>query len=183
MQPLVPLVFHNLPSLYPLHLEEMIFYTCFHFLTVPNAPSKTMLEYRCKKDMLIPLMRSTRGSNSDRTVTTLRYKPLRYATLTCHKPLHNTRARGRSRRGTLSKRWRRSLLIHAETRDFHSRRGIGARTIAWGRCTPLTIVYQFGIKISGFTPSFEALGRLTLGAHAQRGYCLCVCFSAALICN
>ena len=35
MQPLVPLVFHNLPSLYPyipLHLEEMIFYTCFtHF--------------------------------------------------------------------------------------------------------------------------------------------------------
>ena len=35
-----------------------------------------------------------------------------------------------------------------------------ARTIAWGRCTPLTIVDQFGIKISGFTPSFEALGRL-----------------------
>ena len=32
--------------------------------------------------------------------------------------------------------------------------------IAWGRCTPLTIVDQFGIKISGFTPSFEALGRL-----------------------
>ena len=25
MQPLVPLVFHNLPSLYPLHLEEMFF--------------------------------------------------------------------------------------------------------------------------------------------------------------
>ena len=57
-------------------------------------------------------------------------------------------------------KWRRSLLIHAETRDFHSRRGIGARTIAWGRCTPLTIVDQFGIKISGFTPSFEALGHL-----------------------
>ena len=37
---------------------------------------------------------------------------------------------------------------------------MGARTIAWGRCTPLTIVDQFGIKISGFTPSFEALGRL-----------------------
>ena len=35
---------------------------------------------------------------------------------------------------------------------------MGARTIAWGRCTPLTIVDQFGIKISGFTPSFEALG-------------------------
>ena len=37
---------------------------------------------------------------------------------------------------------------------------MGARTIAWGRCTPLTIVDQFGIKISGFTPFFEALGRL-----------------------
>ena len=37
---------------------------------------------------------------------------------------------------------------------------MGARTIAWGRCTPLTIVDQFGIKISGFTPSFEALGDL-----------------------
>ena len=37
---------------------------------------------------------------------------------------------------------------------------MGARTIAWGRCTPLTIVDQFGIKISGFTPSFEALGHL-----------------------
>ena len=34
---------------------------------------------------------------------------------------------------------------------------MGARTIAWGRCTPLTIVDQFGIKISGFTPSFEEL--------------------------
>ena len=32
--------------------------------------------------------------------------------------------------------------------------------IAWGRCIPLTIVEQFGIKISGFTPSYEALGRL-----------------------
>ena len=52
-------------------------------------------------------------------------------------------------------KWRRSLL---ETRD--PRHGMGARTIAWGRCTPLTIVDQFGIKISGFTPSFEALGRL-----------------------
>ena len=36
---------------------------------------------------------------------------------------------------------------------------MGARTIDWGRCTPLTIVDQFGIKISGFTPSYEALGR------------------------
>ena len=48
----------------------------------------------------------------------------------------------------------------AETRDFHSRRGMGARTIAWGRCIPLTIVDQVGIKIRGFTRSCEALGRL-----------------------
>ena len=37
---------------------------------------------------------------------------------------------------------------------------MGARTIAWGRCTPLTIVDQFSIKIRGFTLSCEALGRL-----------------------
>ena len=37
---------------------------------------------------------------------------------------------------------------------------MGARTIAWGRCTPLTIVDQFCIKIRGFTLSCEALGRL-----------------------
>ena len=37
---------------------------------------------------------------------------------------------------------------------------MGARTIAWGRCTPLTIVDQFGIKIRGFTLSCEALGRI-----------------------
>ena len=49
MQPLVPLVFHNLPSLYP---PSFRFLYLFHpFLTVPNAPSKTMLEYRCKKEM------------------------------------------------------------------------------------------------------------------------------------
>ena len=57
-------------------------------------------------------------------------------------------------------KWRRSLLIHAETRDYHSKRGMGARTIACGRCTPLTIVDQFGTKIRGFTLSCEALGRL-----------------------
>ena len=71
-----------------------------------------------------------------------------------------TRVRAGEVGGAHYPKWRRSLLIHAETRDFHSRRGMGARTIALGRCTPLTIVDQFGIKISGFTPSFEALGRL-----------------------
>ena len=36
---------------------------------------------------------------------------------------------------------------------------MGARTIAWGRCTPLTIVDQFGIKIRGFTLSCEGGAR------------------------
>ena len=46
------LVFHNLPSLYPPSFRRNDF--LYLFLTVPNAPSKTMLEYRCKKEMLIP---------------------------------------------------------------------------------------------------------------------------------
>ena len=46
---------------------------------------------------------------------------------------------------------------------------MGARTIAWGRCTPLTIVDQFGIKIRGFTLSCEALGRL-LKKKKKEGY-------------
>ena len=90
MQPLVPLVYHNLPSLYPPSND-----TCFtHFLTVPNAPSKTMLEYRCKKEMLMPLMQHAG----------IELGPHRYdAMLQTSYKLHNTRARGRSRRGTLSK--------------------------------------------------------------------------------
>ena len=47
---------------------------------------------------------------------------------------------------------------------------MGARTIAWGRCTPLTIVDQFGIKISGFTPSFEALGHLLKNKKKKKEY-------------
>ena len=90
---------------------------------------------------------STRG-------TTLRYKPLRYAVI-------NRTLITRVRAGEVGvaqyPKWRRSLLIRAETRDFHLRHGMGARTIAWGRCTPLTIVDQFGIKIRGFTLSCEAL--------------------------
>ena len=37
MQPLVPLVFHNLPSLYPLNLEEMIFYTCIYIVRTSSS--------------------------------------------------------------------------------------------------------------------------------------------------
>ena len=118
-------------------------YLFYPFLTVPNAPSKTMLEYRCEKEMLIPRECSTRGSNSDRTVTTLRYKPAIYTHL-ARTTLNFVRA-GEVGVAQYPK-WRRSLLIHAETRDFHSRRGMGAKTIAWGRCTPLTIVDQFGIN-------------------------------------
>ena len=72
---------------------------------------------------------------------------------------HNTRARGRSRRSTLSKM---ASFIVDSCRDqiFSLETWDGRRTIAWGRCTPLTIVDQFGIKISGYTPSCEALGRL-----------------------
>ena len=47
---------------------------------------------------------------------------------------------------------------------------MGARTIAWGRCTPLTIVDQFGIKFSGFTPSFEALGHLLKKKKKKKEY-------------
>ena len=72
---------------------------------------------------------------------------------------HNTCARGRSRRGTLSKM---ASFIVDSCRDqrFSLEMWDWRRTIAWGLCTPLTIVDQFGIKISGFTPSYEALGRL-----------------------
>ena len=119
-----------------------------------------MLEYRCKKRDVDTSLCSTRGSNSDRTVTTLRYKPLHspgthYTTLN-----FITRVRAGEVGVAHYPKWRRSLLIRAETRDFHSRRGMGARTIAWYRCTPLTIVDQFGINIRGFTLSCEALGRL-----------------------
>ena len=75
MQPLVPLVFHNLPSLYPPRND---FLYLFHpFLTVPNAPSKTMLEYMCKKEMLIPRY-AARGDRT-RTAPLRRYATNLYA--------------------------------------------------------------------------------------------------------
>ena len=49
-------------------------------------------------------------------------------------------------------KWRRLLLIRAH---FLSRREMQVTMH-----TPLTIVDRFGIKISGFTPSSEALGCL-----------------------
>ena len=49
------LFFIILPPLYPPSFRRNDFlYLLYPFLTVPNAPSKTMLEYRCKKEMLIP---------------------------------------------------------------------------------------------------------------------------------
>ena len=75
----------------PLHLEEMIFLYLFHpFLTVPNAPSKTMLEYRCKKEMLIPRY-AARGDRT-RTAPLRRYATNLYAML--HSPvIHYARAK------------------------------------------------------------------------------------------
>ena len=64
-----------------------------------------------------------------------------------------TRVRAGEVGGAHYPKWRRSLLRPDEMWDWR-------RTIAWGRCTPLTVVDQFGKKISGFTPSYEALGRL-----------------------
>ena len=129
---------------------------------MPNAPSKTMLEYRCKKEMLIPRY-AARGDRT-RTAPLRRYATNLYAmhlSYTANSALNFiTRVRVGEVGMAHYPKWCRSLLIRAETRDFHSRRGMGARTIAWGRCTPLTIVDQFGIKIRGFTLSFEALGRL-----------------------
>ena len=90
------------PYISPSFRRNDFLYLFYPFLTVPNAPSKTMLEYRCKK-------RCRYAARGDRTRTA----PLRpYATnlnAMLHSPVIatlnfiNTRARGRSRRGTLSK--------------------------------------------------------------------------------
>ena len=62
-----------------LHLEEMIFlYLFYPFLTVPNAPSKTMLDYRCKREMLIPRFNAARGDRT-RTAPLRRYATNLYA--------------------------------------------------------------------------------------------------------
>ena len=71
MQPLVPLV---LPSLYPPSNDCL--YLFYPFLTVLNAPSKTMLQ---KRDVDTSLMQ-----HAGIELGPHRYdKPLRYATLTC----------------------------------------------------------------------------------------------------
>ena len=95
-----------------------------------------------------------------------RYATNLYAML--HKPrivhttslkFHNTRVHGRSRRGTLSKM--ASFIVDScKDQRFSLETWDGRTTIAWGRCTHLTVVDQFGIKISGFTSSCGALGRL-----------------------
>ena len=63
---------------------------------------------------------STQGSNTDR-----RYDAtLLTCTLRSHKP-HITRVRAGKVGGSHYQKWRRSLLIRAETSDFHSRCEIG----------------------------------------------------------
>ena len=119
---------------------------------MPNAP---LLEYRCKRDVDTALMQHAGIELGPHSYDATLYTHLANSALN-----FITRVRACEVGVAHYPKWRRSLLIHAETRDFHSRRGMGARTIALGRCTPLTIVDQFGIKISGFTPSSEALGRI-----------------------
>ena len=170
MQPLVPLVFLNLPSLYPPSFR--FFYTCYSycFLVVPMHH----LQYRCKKHytcnyhFLLHYLPSLLifffiMQHAGIELGQHRYDAtLLTSTLCCTRwsqTAHYTCARGRSRRGTLSKM---ASFIVDSCRDlrFSLEMWDWRRTIAWGRCTPLTIVDRFGIKISGFTPSYEALGRL-----------------------
>ena len=89
-----------------LYRRNFFLYLFYPFLTVLNAPSKTMLEYRCIKEMLIPPFPCSRiffvmqhagielGPHA--TLYTLCYTHLSNTTL-------NFIIRGRSRRGTLSK--------------------------------------------------------------------------------
>ena len=95
------------------------------------------------------------GLNSNRTVTMLR---LLTSTLCYTRSMRGGGEVG----GAHYPKWRRSLLI-----DFHSRCGIGEEP-SLGDDAHLAIVDQFGINISGFTPSFEALGRLLKKRRRRR---------------
>ena len=165
MQPLVPLVFHNLPSLYPPSFRINDFYTLCQ-CTIYNKGAKIYLHYTCNYFHYLPLLLIPTFPSS-RIFFVMQHAgielgPHRYnatlltSTLCSAHYYHNTRARGRSRRGTLSKM---ASFIVDSCRDlrFSLEMWDWRRRIAWGRCTPLTIVDQFGI---GFTPSYEALGRL-----------------------
>ena len=109
MQPRVPLVFHNLPSLYPPSFRRNLLYC---FLVVP-------MHHRCKKEICIILaitvdtylscsiffsLCSTRGSNSDPTVTTLRYQYSGHKPRIVHTTIVTLCARGQSRRGMLERK-------------------------------------------------------------------------------
>ena len=48
------LLFHLFFKICPSFRRNDNLYLFYPFLTLPNAPSKSMLEYRCKKEMLIP---------------------------------------------------------------------------------------------------------------------------------
>ena len=167
MQPLVPLAFHNLPSLYP---PSFSCYTAFWLCqcTIYNIGAKKRFALYMQLSFPSSLLFAI---TVDTSLCSIELGPHRYdATLLtstlCYTRwshsahyYHNTCARGRRRRGTLSKM---ASFIVDSCRDlrFSLEMWDWRRTIAWGRCTPLTIVDQFGIKISGFTPSYEALGRL-----------------------
>ena len=140
MQPLVPLVFHNLPPLYPPSFRRNDFFTCFtdfwlcqctmckkRFVYINTRNYHSLLYYwssllippfPCSRIYIFSLC-STRGSNSG---------PHRYDR--SHKPriVHTTSLNfhTRVRAGEAHyPKWRRSLLIRADTRHFHLRRGNG----------------------------------------------------------
>ena len=155
MQPLVPLVFHNL---YP---RNDAFWLCQ--CTIYNIGAKreiciihaTIISFLiiCHHCLYLPFLFFFRyAARGDRTRTApLRHFATNLYAIYSHKPrivhttIINTCARGRSRRGTLSKMASfivdlcRDLRFSLEMWDWR-------RTIAWGRCTPLIIVDQFGIN-------------------------------------
>ena len=131
MQPLVPLVFHNLGFdfwLCRMHHQEYKRFVLYMQLSFPSSLSAITVD--TSLHLFSYLFRyAARGDH------------------TSSQNFHNTRARGRSRHGTLSKM---ASFIVDSCRDlrFSLEMWDWRRTIAWGRCTLLTIVDQFGIKLA-----------------------------------
>ena len=119
MQPLVPLVFHNMPSLYPPSFRRNDFYTCYttFWLCQCNIGAKRRFSlymqlsfppslFAITVDTFFFSRYAARGDRT-RTAPLRRYATNHYAMLSqtsnsAHTTL-NFITRGRSRRGTLSK--------------------------------------------------------------------------------
>ena len=127
MQPLVPLVFHNLPSLYPPSFRRNDFYTCLtdFWLCQRNIgdlyhyrPSLLILPFPCSRIYFV-MQHAGIEIGPHRYDATLLTSTLCY-TRSHKKPRINFQ-HACARRGTPSK----MASFIAETRDFHSRCGIG----------------------------------------------------------